>query len=120
MNDTITITLSKLHFFAYHGLYPEEKKIGAEFEVELSVSFCPASKITDLDETVNYETLYRLLREEMKKSRELLETFVMEVARAIHHSFPLVKKIEISVTKVQIPLVEFTGNVSVHYLKEYL
>ena len=116
---SLTISLSNLHFFAYHGLYAEEKKIGAEFEINLAVSFHPADKITALDETVNYEKLYQLVKEEMQKPRSLLETLVMELAQAIHLSFTQIKRIEISVTKLKPPIAGFAGNVEVKYSKEY-
>lgn len=119
MNETITIKLNQLRFFAYHGLYPEEKKIGAEFEVNLEISYSPPEKITALDETVNYEKIYELLKSEMQKPRELLETLVMEVTQVIHLSFPSIKKTDISITKLQVPIVGFNGNVSVKYSKTY-
>ncbi len=119
MNNTLTISLNNLRFFAYHGLYAEEKKIGAEFEMNLEVSYHPAEKITALDETINYERLYQLLKEEMRKPRELLETLVMEIAQTVHSSFPLIKKIDISVTKLQVPIAGFTGNVAVKYSNTY-
>jgi dihydroneopterin aldolase len=119
MNNHLTISLNKLHFFAYHGLYAEEKKVGAEFEVNLLVSFQPDAKITAMEETVNYQKVYSLLKAEMKKPRELLETLVMEVAQTIHLSFPIIKKVEISITKLQVPISEFTGNVAAKYCKEY-
>lgn len=119
MNNQLTISLNKLLFFAYHGLYAEEKKIGAEYEINLLVSFEPPDNITSLEETVNYQKIYSLLKTEMKRPRELLETFVMEVTQAIHLSFPVIKKIEITITKSEVPVSEFTGNVSAKYCKEY-
>ncbi|MBL7731144.1 MAG: dihydroneopterin aldolase, partial [Chitinophagaceae bacterium] len=35
MPGTITVSLHKLIFRAYHGLYPEERKTGNDFEVNL-------------------------------------------------------------------------------------
>ncbi|MFI5133679.1 MAG: dihydroneopterin aldolase [Chitinophagales bacterium] len=119
MLELIKIELNQLHFFAYHGLYAEEKKIGAEFEVSLEVSFPPADKITALDETVNYEKLYLLLKKEMQKPRDLLETLAMEIVQAMHLSFSQIKKIDIVITKLQVPVIGFTGNVGVRYIKEY-
>lgn len=119
MNDTIIIRLNNLHFFSYHGLYKEEKMIGAEFEVNLTVSFTPPDKIIALDETVNYEKLYQLVKEEMQKPRELLETLVVEITQAIHLSFPQIKKIDISICKLRVPIESFIGNIEVKYSKEY-
>ena len=116
----LTIELQKLHFFAFHGLYPEEKKMGNEFEVNLNVSYLPASgTITDISETVNYVVLYNLLKTEMQKPRHLLETFVMEVTEQIHLSFSQIKKVEISITKLHPPIEKFTGTVGVKYCQEY-
>ncbi len=120
MAELITVELKQLHFFAYHGLYAEERKTGNEFEVNLFVSYLPASgMITGISDTVNYVQLYELLKSEMQKPRDLLETFVMEVSEIIHLSFPKIKKIEMAVTKLHPPIPGFTGTVGVKYCKDY-
>jgi 7,8-dihydroneopterin aldolase/epimerase/oxygenase len=120
MPGLLTIELKHLHFFAFHGLYSEEKKTGNEFEVNLEVSYLPSSgTITDISDTVNYVQLYDLLKAEMQKPRHLLETFVMEVTEQIHDSFSQIKKVEISITKLHAPIAKFTGTVGVSYSKEY-
>jgi dihydroneopterin aldolase len=116
----ITIELKQLRFLAYHGLYAEERKTGNEFEIDLFVSYQPSSgTITGISDTVNYSELYALLKTEMQKPRDLLETLVMELAEVIHVSFPQIKKIEISITKLHMPIAKFTGTAGVRYLKEY-
>lgn len=120
MTGLITIELKQLRFLAYHGLYAEERKTGNEFEINLSVSFQPSSgAITDISDTVNYSALYTLLKTEMQNPRHLLETFVMEVSEVIHVSFPQIKKIEISITKLHVPIAKFTGTAGVRYQKNY-
>lgn len=120
MNGWMTIELKGLHFYAYHGLYAEEKKTGNEFEVNLTVSYQPPSgTITDISDTVNYAALYTLLKKEMTKPRHLLETLVMEVTEAIHLSFPMIKKVEISVTKLHVPIIQFAGTAAVRFVKEF-
>jgi 7,8-dihydroneopterin aldolase/epimerase/oxygenase len=120
MPGLITIELKKLRFLAYHGLYAEERKTGNEFEINLLVSYQPSSgTITGISATVNYSELYALLKSEMQKPRHLLETFLMEVAEIIHASFPPIKKIEISITKLHVPTSKFTGTAGVTYSKEY-
>jgi 7,8-dihydroneopterin aldolase/epimerase/oxygenase len=120
MSGLITIELKQLRFLAYHGLYAEERKTGNEFEIDISVAYQPASgTITGISDTVNYSGLYALLKTEMQKPRHLLETFVMEVAEVIHLSFPQIKKIEISITKLHVPIAKFTGTAGVRYEKDY-
>ena len=120
MPGILTIELKQLHFFANHGLYAEERKTGNEFEVNLIVSYQPSSgTIIDISDTVNYVQLYDLLKAEMQKPRQLLESFVMEVTELIHAAFPQIKKVEISITKLHPPIAKFTGTVGVNYTKEY-
>lgn len=120
MTDWMTIELKGLRFFAYHGLYAEEHKTGNEFEITLSVSYQPpAGMITSLRDTVNYVQLYELLKAEMQKPRELLETLVMEVTEVIHLSFHRIKKVEIEITKLHPPIPGFTGTVGVKYDREF-
>ena len=120
MPGLLTIELKQLRFFAKHGLYAEERKTGNEFEVTLIISYQPISgTITDLSDTVNYVQLYDLLKTEMQKPRNLLETFAMEVTELMHSSFPEIKRIEISITKLHPPIAKFTGTIGVKYSKEY-
>jgi len=119
MAKLITIELKQLRFFAYHGLYAEERKTGNEFSVDLSVSYLPVGSITDISETVNYVRLYDVLKKEMQNPRHLLETFVMEMTEIIHSHFTQIKRVEIRITKLQPPIAEFTGQVSVTYSKDF-
>jgi dihydroneopterin aldolase len=120
MDNLITIELKQLRFLAYHGLYATERKTGNEFEINLSVSYQPISgTITGIADTVNYAELYKLLKTEMQKPRHLLETLVMELADIIHVSFPRIKKIEISITKLHVPIAKITGTAGVRFVKEY-
>ncbi len=120
MRKNLTIELTGLHFFANHGLFAEEQKIGNEFEVDLFVSYDPGEeRIDELSETVNYASLYDLLKVEMKKPRELLETFVMELTGLLHATYPSIKKIEIALYKLNPPIATFTGKVGVRYIQEF-
>ncbi|MBI5858868.1 MAG: dihydroneopterin aldolase [Sphingobacteriales bacterium] len=120
MNDLISIELNELRFRARHGLYPEEKKTGNEFEVNLTVSFVPvAGTITDIADTVDYGRLYELVKKEMNKPRHLLETLAMEITEIIHLSFPQIRKIEIAITKLQVPITQFNGTTTVKLEKEF-
>jgi dihydroneopterin aldolase len=120
MSGFLTISLNNVRFRAFHGLYAEERKNGNEFEVSLRVSYEPAlGLIIGIGDTINYESVFELLAGEMQKPRDLLETFVMEMAEILHVSFSRIKKIEISIIKLNPPIAGFTGNVEVKYRKEY-
>jgi 7,8-dihydroneopterin aldolase/epimerase/oxygenase len=120
MTGLLTIELNSLRFFARHGLYAEEIKIGNEFEVNLSISYLPETiVITDIAETINYVSLYELIKAVMQKPTPLLETVIMMIAEKIYQQFPHIKKISISIAKLQPPIEKFVGEVGVGYEREY-
>ncbi|TMI95408.1 MAG: dihydroneopterin aldolase [Bacteroidetes bacterium] len=116
----VTIKLKQLRFFAHHGLYEEERKVSNEFIVDLEVDFdSTATVITKMSETINYIKLYELIKKHMLQTTDLIETLAMKITGAIHDSYPHVKKISISITKKFPPVINFSGNVSVNFEKEY-
>ncbi len=76
------IAIHGAEFFAYHGVYPGEQKIGNCFLVDIDVAFTPEKVITDdnLSSTVNYQQLYEIAAEEMKHPRKLIETVAQSEA----------------------------------------
>ena len=120
MSAVITIILDDLIFYAFHGLYAEEKKIGNQFKVKLIVNYIPVvDLITNIKDTVNYVQLYEIIKEANSKPTELLETWVMEVAKTIHNTFASIKYISLSITKLHPPIPGFEGNISVQYSQDY-
>lgn len=120
MGGLMKIELTDLRFFAYHGLYAEERKIGNAYEINLIISYAIKSEIiTDIAETINYAAVYDLVKNEMINPADLLETVAMKIVKRIHDSFPQAKKIEIAVYKLHPPIEKFQGKVGVNYQREY-
>ena len=116
----VTIKLKQLRFFAHHGLYDEERKVSNEFMVDLEVGLGPAGPvITKMSETINYIKLYELVKKHMWETTDLLETLATKITEDIHQSYPQVKKVMISITKKYPPVINFSGNVAVSYMKEF-
>jgi dihydroneopterin aldolase len=70
-----TVSLEGMAFFARHGFYEEERTLGNRYEVDIAVE-TPLGNAATNDElagTVNYEGLYRIVREEMETPSKLLE-----------------------------------------------
>jgi len=116
----ITINLKQLRFFAHHGLYEEERKVSNEFIVDLEVSLESTSDvITKMTETINYIKLYELVKKHMLQTTDLLETLATAITEDIHSSHAQVKRVSISITKKYPPVINFSGNVAVNYVKEF-
>jgi len=121
MSQLITIAITDVVFTGHHGLYPEEQIVGNEFKVDLWVSYRPQiNVINSINDTINYASLYAIIKEEMKTVYQLLETFLMEVSEKIYKLYPEVEKIEIAIVKLHAPISEFAGKVGVSYTKIYV
>ena len=121
MPGTFTIQLNNLRFFAKHGVYEEEKIIGNEFEVNISMQIdAPEETLTKIDDTVNYAKVYEIAGRVFSQPKSLLETVAMEMAKSILESFAGLKNISIQITKLHPPITSFTGSVSVTYTKDFI
>ena len=102
----INISLHGAEFFAYHGLYPEEQKIGCHFLVNVDVSFTPSGDLIDddLKNTVDYEAIYTIVCEEMKHSRKLIETVAQSIINRIKRQYLFAETIRVSVKKLNPPI----------------
>ena len=101
-----TISLEGLQFFAHHGFYEKEQKTGNKFSVDilLKVDFDEAATEDDLQKTVNYEDVYRIVSEEMKIPSRLLENIIHRIFGKIQTTFPQVQGIKASITKYNPPI----------------
>jgi dihydroneopterin aldolase len=116
----MTIELKGLHFFALHGMYEEEVKVGNEFLVDLSAKYnAPEEIITSLNDTINYVDIYQIIGDEFKHRKYLLETMAMNICETLHQRFVQIKSIEISIKKINPPITNFKGTVGVNFTKDY-
>jgi len=100
------ISLEGLEFHAYHGVYPHERSSGNKFEVDVAVetSINPSAFADDLSGTLNYETLYEVIRTEMEKPSKLLERVGQSMATAILERFPQALSVTITIAKFNPPI----------------
>lgn len=113
-----TLELKQLYFFSFHGLYEEESKVGAEFIVDLTVKYTSRqNSVSFIEDTVNYATLYEILKKEMSQPRDLLETIAQSTTEMIYQSFPNIKEVEIRIEKKNPPIINFSGSVIVSLKK---
>ena len=120
MNNLLTISLNNVRFRGYHGMQAEERKKGNDFVVNMQASFQPnAGIITSLDDTIDYATLFDIINTTMQKPVDLLETLVQNIAQAAYQQFPQLKKVTVSIEKLNPPIDKFSGSAAVMYTKEY-
>ncbi|MDQ3537027.1 MAG: dihydroneopterin aldolase [Bacteroidota bacterium] len=100
------VSLEGLEFFAYHGYYDEEQKVGNKYAVDISVhiDFDKAAENDVLSGTVNYEILYKIINREMKKPSRMLENLGKRIIHSAFAAFPAITFVEISISKFNPPI----------------
>lgn len=100
------IALEGMEFFAFHGYYDEEQKIGNKYGVDLRLTtdLHAAGTSDKLAETVNYEVLYRLVLAEMQLPARLLEHLAHRILDRVMQEFPQLRRAQVSVSKFNPPL----------------
>jgi len=120
MPGLITISLHNVRFRAYHGLYPEERQKGNDFVVNMQVGYEPGQEtILSLGNTIDYAALFEIINQTMQQPVDLLETLVQTMAHEVHDKFPAVKKVSVSVEKLNPPIDKFSGSAEVKYQMEF-
>jgi 7,8-dihydroneopterin aldolase/epimerase/oxygenase len=93
-----TISIQDAKFFAYHGVYAQEKKVGHWFVVNADVSF-EKKEILYLEDSIDYTAVYSIIVEKMNTPTPLLETVVQDIIQAIKKSFASISTIKVSIQK---------------------
>jgi len=99
------IYLERLHFYAYHGVLPQEKTEGQDFYVSLTLycDLAPAGRSDDLKDTVDYGAVYEKVRKiTLERRFDLIEALAEEIAGAILTAFG-VAKVSVRVDKPKAP-----------------
>ena len=106
-----TIKVKNIRVYAYHGCLIEEGKIGSDYRVDLTVKAdLSKSAITDeLSDTVDYVHLNKIVKDEMAIRSKLLEEVAKRILDRILDEISMVKKVDVSVSKLNPPI---GGNVA--------
>jgi dihydroneopterin aldolase len=86
-----TVFLEGLHFYAYHGVNPEERAQGQRFlmDIALEADLRAAGRYDDLAQTINYSAVYKRVRAIVEgPPRQLLEAVAEEIAATLLAEFP--------------------------------
>lgn len=74
-NSKFSVGLEGMRFYAFHGFYEEEQKVGRTFVVDVKLDVHSVLDGKDhIDDTFNYETIYAIVKKEMKQTQKLIET----------------------------------------------
>lgn len=116
------IKIENMEIFARHGVYPEENKLGQKFLVSavLHTDIRKAGKTDDLNATINYGEICRLMDTFMKEHTfSLIERAAESMAEELLLHIPGLEKVEIEVKKPWAPIGLPLESVSVEILRQW-
>jgi dihydroneopterin aldolase len=100
------IYVRHLRLYAYHGVLPQEQRVGGEYDVDLRVHYTitRAMESDDVADTINYAELCQIVKREMAVPSKLLEHVAGRIGRAVFEAFPEATALELSLTKINPPM----------------
>lgn len=100
------VALNGIRLFARHGFYEEEAILGNEFELDVVVDTAIKNSSSDeLSDTLDYQQLYTIVKEEMAIRSDLLEHVLYRIKSSIITTFPYqVRGLYLSIKKINPPL----------------
>lgn len=99
------IGLEGMEFYAHHGYYEAERKMGNKYLLDVFVNLkIDLKNSEDIHDTVNYEHIYEVCKEEMDEPKQLLETVAYDIADRLKSRFSIIDEVEVKLKKVGVQL----------------
>ncbi|MCF7858198.1 MAG: dihydroneopterin aldolase [Candidatus Cloacimonetes bacterium] len=112
----MNIHLHEMVFYGYHGVHPEERKLGQRFIVNFSYKTDSSydESISKLEDTVDYTKVYIIIKHTLEE-REffLLEVCANTILDSILRSFPRIIYANVKIKKPSVPINGSLGSVEV-------
>jgi dihydroneopterin aldolase len=101
-----TIKLKNIRTYSYHGCLIEEGKIGSDYSIDLDIKtdLRKSCLSDDLNDTVDYVLLNKIVVEEMEIRSHLLEHVGQRIITRVFGEIPEVSRILLSVSKLNPPI----------------
>ena len=114
-----TIRLHTIQLYAFHGCLKEERKIGGEYTVDVSLTadLQKASDTDRLTETLDYVQVQRIVQEEMKIPSDLLEHVAGRILNSLFKKLLQLESATVTVAKGNPPIMGNVASVSVTLTK---
>lgn len=115
LSDLAILAIEGMQFYAFHGFYEAERKIGGEYAVDVYATIPDNAGAGDeLDNTLNYETIYAITEKIMQQPVKLIEYIAQQILEQLRLSFPETENFKVKVKKFRPPL---NGEVNCTYFE---
>lgn len=95
-----------MQFFAYHGCFEEEQRIGNKFIVNFwaETDMTVPARTDNIEDALNYQEVYNIIAEQMQIKSHLLENVARRVLDAVKARFPHIENAQVQIDKLNPPL----------------
>ena len=110
------IILKDLGFYGYHGVFPEEAKLGQRFfiDLEIGTDLTAAGESDDLSIAISYADIYDVVKLSFETQRmNLLEAVANNIVEALFQSFQGVSWIILRIRKPEAPIAMVRGEAAI-------
>ena len=100
------IQVKNIRLFSNHGCMVEEGKIGSDYVVNVKVKtdLSKSVKTDNLADTVDYVSIYSIVKEEMTQRVKLLEVVVQKIIDRVLEEHEAVQSVRVNVAKINPPI----------------
>lgn len=113
--------MKNLQFYGYHGLLPEENKLGQRFnvDIELQVDLRQAGVTDKMEDSIHYGHAFDVIQSIVEgDAKNLIETVAEEIASDLLSSFDLLQACSVKVIKPDPPIRGHYESVAVEIFRE--
>ncbi|HLQ74094.1 MAG TPA: dihydroneopterin aldolase [Bacillota bacterium] len=115
------IILKNMHFYGYHGLFPEENKLGQRFNVDLELyaDLSKAGKSDIMTDSIHYGEAFEIVREVVEgEAKDLIEAVAETVAEKLLNHFSLLLACQVTLIKPDAPIPGQFESVAIEIYRE--
>lgn len=115
------IIIKQMEFYGYHGLFPEENKLGQRFFVDLDLftDVKKAGKSDDMSDSIDYGQVYNVMKTVLEgEPKNLVESVAEQAADNLLTTFSSLSACTVIVTKPDPPIPGHYKSVAVEIYRE--
>ena len=101
-----SIRIENMEFYAYHGHFKEEQIVGNRFIVSVTIDadLDKPAQSDKLEDTLNYQKAYHIIKMEMTKKSHLLENIASRILDALYSDFGTIRSATVKISKMNPPI----------------
>ena len=113
------IRIEDMEFYSFHGHFKEEQIVGNKFliDLEIETDLEPAGKSDKLEDALDYQNIYSIVKDEMGIKSKLLENIAARILDSLYQKLTGIKRATVKIKKMNPPMGGKIGSVSVSMTK---